>query len=89
MGVYFRTKFHVSSIILTNFRQGVILPPNNAKRTPKKPTLIRANKNVALPEVFSCYFLKLIILLSLRASGSVTKYAVSHQYEEYDCIFDI
>ena len=27
MGVYLRAKFVVSSIILTGFRQGVILPP--------------------------------------------------------------
>ena len=27
MGVYLRAKFEVSSIILTSFRQGVILPP--------------------------------------------------------------
>ena len=36
MGVYFRTKFQVSSIILTSFRQGLI--PPKSKRTPKKPT---------------------------------------------------
>ena len=48
--MYLRTKFHVSSIILTGFRQAgaVILPPPapphptpvTAKRTPKKPSLI-------------------------------------------------
>ena len=38
--VYLRTKFQVSSIILTSFRQGVILP-HTTKRTPKKFTLIR------------------------------------------------
>ena len=27
MGVYLRAKFEVSSIILTGFRRGVILPP--------------------------------------------------------------
>ena len=36
MGVYLRAKFEVSSIILTSFRQGVILPPK--KQTPKMPT---------------------------------------------------
>ena len=41
MGLYLRAKFHVSSIILTKFRQGVILPPPTSKRTPKKPTQIR------------------------------------------------
>ena len=28
MGVYLRAKFEVSSIILTSFRHGVILPPD-------------------------------------------------------------
>ena len=32
------TKFQVSSIILTSFRQGVILSSPTSKRTPKKPT---------------------------------------------------
>ena len=27
MGVYLRTKFQVSSVILTSLRQGIILPP--------------------------------------------------------------
>ena len=40
-----RTKFQVPSIILTSFRQGVILPPTpTTKRTPKRPTQIRVNK---------------------------------------------
>ena len=42
--VYLRTKFQVSIIILTSFRQGVILSPHTSKRTPKKPTQIRINK---------------------------------------------
>ena len=49
MSVYLRAKFEVSSIILTRFRMGVILPPPplhpspffTSKRTPKKPTQIR------------------------------------------------
>ena len=46
MSVYLRAKFEVSSIILTRFRKGVILPPHpspffTSKRTPKKPTQIR------------------------------------------------
>ena len=46
MGVYLPDKFEVSSIILTGFRQGVILPPPpppTSKRTPKKSTQIRVN----------------------------------------------
>ena len=39
MLVYLHTKFQVSSIILTNFRQGV-------KQTPKMSPLIRVKKEV-------------------------------------------
>ena len=40
MDVYLRTKFEVSSIILTSFRQrGNFTPPPTSKRTPKKPAL--------------------------------------------------
>ena len=41
MFVYLLTKFEVSGIILTSFRQRVILPPSISKRTPKKPIQIR------------------------------------------------
>ena len=43
MGVYLGAKFEVFSIILTGFRQGVILPPPPATSTgtPKKPIQIR------------------------------------------------
>ena len=43
MSVHVRATFEVSSIILTGFRQGVILlpPPPTSKRAPKKPTQIR------------------------------------------------
>ena len=37
MGVYLHATYHVSSIILTSFRLGVILPPATSKPTPKKP----------------------------------------------------
>ena len=47
MGVYLRAKFDVFSIILTSFRQRVILaPPPTSKRTPKKPTQIRVKKRL-------------------------------------------
>ena len=36
MGLYLRAKFHVSSIILTKFRQGVILPPPPPQNEPLK-----------------------------------------------------
>ena len=38
MFLYLRTKFQVSSITSTSFRQAVILTPSKANRTPKKPT---------------------------------------------------
>ena len=44
MCVYLRTKFQVSSIILTRFSQGVILSPT-AKETLKKPTQIRVKSD--------------------------------------------
>ena len=45
MCVYLRTKFEVSSIILTTFRQRVvvILSYSTSKRTPKKSTHTRVN----------------------------------------------
>ena len=43
MCVYLRAEIEISSIILTSFRQGIILPPT-PKRNPKKPTQIRVNK---------------------------------------------
>ena len=50
MSVYLRAKFQVSNIILTSFRQGVILLPSRAhthtsKQTPKKPTQVRVNSD--------------------------------------------
>ena len=46
MSLYLCTK--VSSIILTSFTQGVILPPPpTSKRTPKKPTQIRVKDSNA------------------------------------------
>ena len=36
MGVYLRAKFEVSSIILTGFRQGVILTPPPPQNEPLK-----------------------------------------------------
>ena len=41
MCVYLRTKFQIFSIILTSFKQGVNFTLLTAKRTPKKPTLIK------------------------------------------------
>ena len=42
MSVYLRTKFQVSSKILTGVRQAVISPPPPlANGTPKNPTLVR------------------------------------------------
>ena len=45
MCVYLRTKFQVSSTILTSFRQGLILPPppSTSKQTPKSPPRLGLN----------------------------------------------
>ena len=46
MDVYLRVKFEVSSINLTSFREGVILPLSpTSKRTPKTSTQIRVKSN--------------------------------------------
>ena len=44
MYVYLRTKFYVSSRILTSFRQDVVPPPTTLKQAPKKPTQIRVKE---------------------------------------------
>ena len=47
VSVYLSTKFQVSSIILTSFRQGrVNFTPPSSKRTPKTPTQIRVNSRI-------------------------------------------
>ena len=45
MGLYLREKFQVSSIILTSFRQGVILPPPPPPLK-KEPTQIRVSSKL-------------------------------------------
>ena len=51
MCVYLRAKFQILGIILTSFRQGVILPLPTAKRTSKRPTQISVKKTY-LSEVY-------------------------------------
>ena len=46
MCVYLRTKFQVSSIILTSFRQEVILTPPIAKRNPHKNGIKARRKEI-------------------------------------------
>ena len=41
--MYLRSKFQVSSIVVTSFRQGVGGDPPTSKRTPKKSTQFRVN----------------------------------------------
>ena len=55
MGVYLRTKFQASNIVLTSFRQG----KGGGKRTPKKRTAKRNSKNpprLGLKYVFGIFF---------------------------------
>ena len=50
MGGNLRTKCQVSSVILTGFRQGVILTPSPiSKRTPKEPTQIMVKRGSSNP----------------------------------------
>ena len=42
MGLYVRAKFQFYRIILTSFRQEMVIPPpTTTKRTPKEPTQVR------------------------------------------------
>ena len=60
MCVYVRTKFQVSSIILTSFRREVILPtPFPTKRTPKNPTQIKVNLKIIPNRYTPCFKYKL------------------------------
>ena len=62
MCVYVRTKFQVSSIILTSFRREVILPtPPPAKRTPKNPTQIKVNLKTIPNRYSPCFKHKLFV----------------------------
>ena len=57
MFVHLDTTFQVSSIILTSFRRDNFTSPI-AKRTPKKPTQVRIEKET-LAQVFPANFEKL------------------------------
>ena len=76
MGLHLRTKFQVSSIILTGFRQemGVILPSLTSKQTPKEPTEIRVNgtEQFSLLSVFclQCFALHCCFLFSFFPSDT-------------------
>ena len=52
MGVYLRVKFEVSSIILTGFRQGVILhPPSTPQNEPlKSPPRLGLNHGLEMKD---------------------------------------
>ena len=41
MCVYLRTKFQVSTVILTSFRHGIVLPPPTSKENSKEATQVR------------------------------------------------
>ena len=71
MGVYLRIKFQVSNIILTNFRQLVILPPllPTSKWTPTKPTHIRLS-------VFACLHASRILRLLNRSNEVIKKFII-------------
>ena len=58
MYVYVRANFQVSSIILTSF---------NAKRTPRKPTLIRVNDHCSL---LGFYIVRTLVVNGLNNSNA-------------------
>ena len=53
MGLYLRTKFQISSILLASFRQRVTPLPLTSKRTPKKPFQIRVKDKKLLLDKLS------------------------------------
>ena len=60
IGVYLRAKFQVSSIILTSFRQGVILPPppqNEPLKSPSRVGGLKLIKSSALTAKFTVLLL--------------------------------
>ena len=74
MCVYLCTKFQVSSIILTSFRQGVILPPLTVKQPPKNPSKIRVSELFLRESPFR--FIKYAFLLNSIAF-SVQEFLIS------------
>ena len=90
--VYFCTKFQVSSIIQTSFREGSVILPSTAKWTPKKPTLIRvkllryfcktSGKNLNYSLLFheySTFYLKFLFWfdsIAVAWMGVVTFYSI-------------
>ena len=76
MCVYLRTKFQVSGIILTSFRQGgggnfTLLPPS--KRTPKKTIRNESKTKKILHETLYVYF-------HIRKHQSPTQKALGNVY---------
>ena len=58
MCVYLRTKFQVSSIILTSFiQEGEVILPK--KGTPKEPTQIRVNSHLSEASVIDSKYIKM------------------------------
>ena len=55
--MYLRSKFQVSSIIITSFKQGVIPPPTTTKGTPGKPIQIRLTHEIRakFPFLSKCF----------------------------------
>ena len=73
MCVYVRTKFQVSSIILTRFRREVILPTPTPRNTnPKNPTHIKVNLKTIPNRYSPCFNHNLFVHKSVSRLASRT-----------------
>ena len=70
MCLYQRTKFQVSVIILTRFREGAVLTPlpPTSKQTPKGPTQIKDPPRVkdCLPQILLGPFLNTVFQIPVK-----------------------
>ena len=86
MCVYLRTKFQVSSMILTSFRQGVILHPpttttTTSKRTPKKSTQIRVKRRLSQTVFFKnkLYCKQFVPTTTFKSNVTLKIHRIFHQ----------
>ena len=66
MGVYLRTKFQISSVILTRFRQGIILPP-----FPPQDGPLKCPQRLGLMRLLYCFWNNYSWVSSIRGYSNV------------------
>ena len=70
MWVFLRTKFQVSTIILTSFRQGVILPPSPQNKSLKSaPNLVKLYIGITMSMYLALSICVLFISLIKSVNG--------------------